>query len=378
MRNLFLYIVIVLFTTSCEENHELNTAFNVPLTLNSPNKVEIDVASNQNVEFTWEGGGAEDGSYVLYQVHFFKKGANINEPIEVIQSDLGALSKLSITHAVLNNIARKAGILPGESGLISWTVSASKAGIVKLSEAFNDIEVVRGEGIDNMPDSLYLYGAGNESQGQNGTLFRRAKDGVYILYSKIGANGELLLKGQSGDETFDYTLVNGKLKEGSATIIIPPNSQPYRITVDFNTLSIKSELISNVRCIWGANFDLIGNLAYIGNGKFSAPNSLIRFIDPNIPATNPPSWLSWIEERYYFIASVDGVDECWGRNDGISSERPIGNETLKFYELGEFNWSQWDHLWKMSGNLNNKRATITIDTNKENLKIHEFTNIANP
>jgi hypothetical protein len=378
MRNLLLCILVVFVTVSCEKNYELGTAFNVPSTLSSPTKVEIDVTSTQNVEFSWDGGGAEDGSYVLYEVQFFKKDTNMKDPIEVMQSDLGALSKLTMTHATLNAIARKAGVLPGENGVITWTVSASKAGVVKITEASRDIEVVRGEGIDNMPESLYLHGTGNESQGQQGTLFRKAKDGVYVVYSKVGGNGDLLLKGLSGNESFDYTIDNGKLKEGSGSLQLAPHTNPYRITVDFNTLSVKSELISNVRCVWGATFDVIGNLAYTGNGKFTASNSLIRFIDPNVPATNPPSWLSWIEERYYFIASVDGVDKCWGRNDGISPERPTGNESLKFYELGEFNWSQWDHLWKMNGNLNNKRATISINTNKENLMIHEFTNITNP
>lgn len=378
MRNLFICILVVFLTTGCEKNYELGTAFNVPSTLTSPNKVIIDVTSTENINLTWDGGGAEDGSYVLYEVQFFKKEGNLNEPVEVIPSDLGALPKLTLTHAILNTIARKAGIAPGESGLISWTVTASKAGVVKSSELLKDIEIVRGDGIDNMPQSLYLHGEGNETQGASGTLFRKAKDGVYVLYTKINGNGEVSLKGQSDGESYEYMVENGKLKEGNGTIKLSANNNPYRITVDFNTLSVKSELISNVKCIWGATYDVIGNLAYIGEGKFSAPNSLIQFIDPGNPATNPPSWLSWIEERYYFIASIDGVEKCWGRNDGISPERPTGGESLSFYEIGEFNWSQWDHLWKMSGNLNMKRATISINTNKENLMIHEFTNISNP
>jgi len=38
-------------------------------------------------------------------------------------------------------------------------------------------------------------------------------------------------------------------------------------------------------------------------------------------------------------------------------------------------WSQWEHLWKMKGDLDSKRATITINTNKGNLMVHEFSNI---
>jgi hypothetical protein len=378
MKNLFICILVVFMTAGCEKNYELGTAFNVPSTLNSPNKVVIDVTSSEHIDLTWEGGGAEDGSYVLYEIQFYKKGGNMNEPVDVIQSDLGALPKLTITHAILNAVARKAGIAPGESGVVSWTVISSKAGVVKASEVFRDIEIVRGEGIDNMPQSLYLHGEANESQGATGSLFRKAKDGVYVIYTKISGTGVVSLKGQSDGESYDYMIEGGKLKEGVGSLNLTPNINPYRITVDFNTLSVKSEIISNVRCIWGATYEVIGNLEYIGEGKFSAPNRLIQFIDPSNPATNPPSWLSWIEERYYFIASIDGVDKCWGRNDGISPERPTGGEALSFYEIGEYNWSQWDHLWKMSGSLNMKRATISINTNKENLMVHEFTNITNP
>ena len=93
------------------------------------------------------------------------------------------------------------------------------------------------------------------------------------------------------------------------------------------------------------------------------------------PETNPPGWLNWIEERYYFIAKVNGTDKCWGLRDGVSAERPLGSETASFYELIETPWSQWDHLWKMSGSLDMKKCTITINTNKNGLMIHEFSNI---
>jgi hypothetical protein len=66
---------------------------------------------------------------------------------------------------------------------------------------------------------------------------------------------------------------------------------------------------------------------------------------------------------------------CWGRHDSVSPERPVGGEDPSFYSLYEFGWSQWDHLWKMSGSLDYKHATITIETNKDNLFMHTFTNI---
>lgn len=368
--------ILVLFI-NCSEDFKLSTEFAVPTELVSPKKVELDVTSSKNIILSWAGGGAADGSYVIYEVLFVKKGESFSNPVMKILSDLGALEKLTLSHETLNSIARKAGIKPGETGNISWTVLSSKGGDVKPVDLQNDIEVIRGEGIDNMPDKLYLYGSGNESGGTEGSLFRKASDGVYVIYSKISGSGDLELKGVIGSDEFGYHLDGGKLKDGMGVINLTPNINPYRITVNFNTLSIKTELITNVRCIWGATFAPIGNLSYTGNGEFVADNCVIRFLDPSKPETNPPGWLSWIEERYYFIASVDGMDKCWGRLDGISPERPTGNEPLSFYELREFTWSQWEHLWKMKGDLDAKKATITIDTNKDNLMVHEFTNVTN-
>lgn len=367
----------ILIISGCAKKYELSCDFTEPTALSSPESVILDVASTNSIVLSWSGGGALDGSYALYEVVFNKKGENAANPVERIKSDLGAGQKLTLSHAILNAIARKAGIKPGEKGELSWTVITSKGGELRTTDLKKDIEVTRGEGIDNMPNNLYLYGSGNESSGDAGSLFRKAADGIYVIYSKVGGNGELEFKGKVGEEEFSYYLDNAKLKEGAGTMSLAPNANPYRITVDFNTLSIKTEMISKVRCIWGATYDVIGQLAYVGDGKFVANNSAIRFIDPSKPETNPPGWLGWIEERYYFIAEVDNVEKCWGRMDGVSSERPVGGEPLSFYELGEFTWSQWDHLWKMKGSLDSKRATITINTNKDNLMVHEFSNITN-
>lgn len=58
--------------------------------------------------------------------------------------------------------------------------------------------------------------------------------------------------------------------------------------------------------IWGATFDVIADMQYVGNGSFKKENVNIKFVDPNDPTTNPPSWLTWVEERYYFISTING------------------------------------------------------------------------
>ena len=41
-----------------------------------------------------------------------------------------------------------------------------------------------------------------------------------------------------------------------------------------------------------------------------------------------------------------------------------------FYDYGEFNWSQWDHLWKMSGAFDGANIAVKLYTNKDGLMTH--------
>lgn len=375
---LFFHLLITLLVaaTSCgNEGYSFNPAFATPTELSSPKSMTLDVTSTIPIVLSWTGGGAEDGGIVLYTVLFDKADGDFSHPIATYKSDLGAEPQLTITQADINTIARNAGIKPDETGSIKWTVTASKGGEVKTSGQVAEIAVTRGEGIDNIPSELYLYGPTTENGGKDGLQFRQVSEGVFCIYTKLGS-GNVSFRSSTGNDAYTYYInASGKLKEGTETTAIEHGEEVSRITINFNTLSMSVDKINtSVRCIWGATFNNIAILQYAGNGKFTGDGD-IRFLNPADPSTNPPSWLSWIEERYYFIAQVNGGDKCWGRGDNISAEWPSGSEAPSFYELHEFSWSQWDHLWKMKGTLDNSHATITIDTNANNLMTHTFTNI---
>lgn len=376
MKRIILWIYPVLLAmVSCQEDYELNTDFAVPTELNSPNSIQLDVSSPTPVVLSWSGGGAADGGIVLYEVLFEKADGDFSKPLATVKSDLGANSSLSITHADINTIARNAGIKPLETGDIKWTVNASKGGVVKRADKVATITVTRGDGIDNVPTELYLYGSATENRGEGGIPFRCVEEGIFQIYTKLSA-GNITFKSATTGETFSYYIDNSsKLREGDGETNVTASEEVTRLTVNFNTMAMTTEKIdSSVRCVWGATYDNIAVLEYVNNGKFVGEGD-IRFFDPAKPETNPPDWLSWIEERYYFIAKVNDVEMCWGRGDDVSAERPIGGEPASFYALYEFQWSQWDHLWKMNGSLDYTHATITIDTNADGLMIHTFTNV---
>lgn len=368
--------ITLLLLSSCEKDYELSTDFTIPTELVSPASILLDVKSLIPAKLSWKGGEASDGSYVIYEVLIDKAGGDFSKPLYRSFSDFGTDHQLSIPHTELNKIARQAGVKPDTSGDFIWTLYASKGGEVRHSGLTKTITLSRPAGLE-IPDKLYLHGAGNENGGTAGLLFRQASDGVFVIYTKVNA-GALNLKGEVGTDVIDYHINGATLEEGTESITVAPNvgASATRITIDFNALTMKAEVISNVRAIWGVTYGVIGNLQYDSNGKFVDNNSSVIFVSASRPETNPPGWLGWVEDRYYFIATIDGVDTCWGRNEDISENAPPANALASFYELGQFTWSQWLHLWKMSPSLDMKKCTITIDTNKDGMMIHQFSNVA--
>ncbi|MGI6243398.1 MAG: SusE domain-containing protein [Prevotella sp.] len=372
----FILGLLVLLFACCEDDYNFDPNFTAPTELTSPKSVKIDVSSTIPLTFSWSGGGAADGGIVLYKVLFDKADGDFTNPIAEMKGDLGAEPQLTITQSELNTIARKSGIKPDETGVLKWTVIASKGGDTKNCTETAQITVTRGEGIDNIPSELYLFGSATENGAENGQKFREVSEGVFCIYSKL-SSGDFVFRSSNSNDGFSYFVDDkGKLREGDTNMPASPSDDISRITVDFNSLSMKIDHIGqDVRCIWGATYNNIAVCSYIGNGKFVGDGD-IKFVQQSRPETMPPSWLSWVEERYYFIAKVNGADVCWGRGDDVSPERPTGGEPLSFYQLHEFGWSQWDHLWKMSGSLDMQHATITIDTNLDNMMVHTFTNLS--
>ena len=375
MKKILLIGSVLLAMMSCREDYELNADFTVPAKLDSPADIQLDVTSSTPIVLSWSGGGAADGGIVLYEVLFDKADGDFSTPLATMKSDLGAMPTLSVTHATINTIAKNAGIRPEATGNIKWTVSVSKGGVVKRADKAATMTVTRAEGIDNIPTELYLYGSAAENNGEGGLPFRCVEEGVFQIYTKL-SDGKISFKSGTTGDAFNYYIdENSKLRDSAGETTVTASEEITRLTVNFNTLGMTVDRIgSSVRCIWGASYGNIAVLNYTEKGKFAGEGD-IRFLNPNKPETNAPDWLTWIEERYYFIAQVNGSDVCWGRADDVSAERPVGGEPASFYALYEFPWSQWDHLWKMKGSLDYTHATITIDTNADGLMTHTFTNV---
>ena len=348
--------------------YELNTYFNVPDELVSPDPVELDVTSAKTVVLSWNGGSAEDGGIILYEVSFDKKGGDFSSPIAVMKSDQGAFNTLTLTHSALNTMARNAGIKPKESGSLIWTVSASRGGVKKASGLSSEIKLTRGEGIDNIPGHLFVSGSAALEAGQE---FRLVEEGMFVIYTELG-NGPLKFTSEKGGGINFYASESGKLNEGDGAydVVKAPASGLARITVDFNSLKFSIEQIDKkVRCIWSATYADVAVLDYAGNGNFTGEGDVV-FLGPGREGT--PDWCTWVEERYYFIAKVDGAEKCWGSTFGGGAPLPDG--TKEFYIVKENAWEQWNNCWKMDHAYDMTHVKFAIHTNKDNLMVHSYSN----
>lgn len=384
MKYLYLPIIatVLLLLSSCEDDYHLSDKFTVPTELESPKKVIIDVSSKNNILLSWSGGEASDGSYILYEVLFDKEGGDFTNPLSKIKSNLGALPKLTLSHDSLNAISRRAGIKPEETGNIIWTLIASKGGTTKTVDLKNVIEVTRGEGIDNMPEELYLFGSATENAGAGGQKFRKAAEGVYEIYTTLPQNGKIYFRSSTASDATNYYIDDSdrKLKEYDGDTQVTAFTAPCKITVNFNSLSMSiSDPVAQIKVVWIQTWmdvdDVNTNFVYEGNGIFRLSDCTftIPYRHPAWPAGQYSS-----DERYYFQTLIGGSWWHWRRMPNITENQPGANEPLSFFEIDTTApWAseQWTGGWKLKSDLWNKTLDLVIDTNKEGMVVHQFENI---
>lgn len=129
IRNIILTAFVITVMQSCTEKGpgiDYDITLGNDLTAPADN-AEIDLASATSVTFSWAESEAEDGGYVSYEVLFDEEGGDFSSPVAAMSSGSnGGAIDLSLSSADLNEIALSAGIAAGESGVVKWTVRASK------------------------------------------------------------------------------------------------------------------------------------------------------------------------------------------------------------------------------------------------------------
>ncbi|GAB6008660.1 SusE domain-containing protein [Dysgonomonas reticulitermitis] len=374
MKKIISGVLLLAAMVSCTKEYDLNVDFTAPTTLNGIEAVDLDLTSTDKIILSWSGGGAVDGTYVLYEVLFDQANGDFSDPFYTVAADLGSVSKLTLTHTQLNVIARNGGIKPEETGTLKWTVKASKGGDIKLVNPAKTIRLTRGAGISVIPNQLYLYGSATENSGAGGQEFRQESQGVFVIYTKLEQNGVIYFRDGTGLEATNYYIDanDSKLKEAEGETNVTSTANPVRIVIDFNTLTMSQNAVELIKIIWADTWldidpDHTGFI-YDGNGEFRLADQLLTIRHQH------PAWgAQWsTDERYYFQTYVGGTWYHW-RRKGLNDGNPSPDEAPAFFQIEDnavWNSEQWTGAWKFGSFVFDRRCDIVIHTNKDGIMYH--------
>ena len=370
MKKIAIFLFITSILCSCAEDYgELNINFSLPDEIFSPEEVTLVSGSTKKVLFSWEGGGADDGMYVQYEVLFDKKGGDFSSPLYTQVGDLGGVKRVTMQHAQLNNIAKLAGAKPGETVGVIWTVRTSKGDKSELYKPGKEIKITRYNGLSEMPEKLYLYGSATENGGQGGRIFGKREEGVFVIYTKL-TDGEIYLKDGTNETATQiyFNNVQNIYQEGEGSIQVTSTDEyATRIIVDLNNNSLSFGTVTELRAIWRDTDQVFG--ADESNG-YNAPSPFYYTeggvftltVTPNFIHRNP--WWGAGEYhddgRYYFVAKVNGTEYHWRNNEQANA--PTNSTPLSYFLINDKElWNYYrDVFWMMRDVFRDKLCHINI------------------
>jgi hypothetical protein len=382
MKDFIIYAFIIIAAISCTTEYEINTNITLPNLLDGPDAVTLIAGSSAKETFAWSGGKADDGSYVAYEIVFDKQDGDFSNPIYKQGSDGRGKSRVTITHAQLNVIARDAGVGPLGTANLKWTIKASKGGISHLVPIDKAISVTRFDGVSEIPETLFLYGSATENSGAGGFAFRKSADGVFVIYTKL-SNGFISFQNSTAVDADKYYFESrtNQIKEGEGGTTVTDSDNAVRIIIDFNSNILLIDEVTGIRMIWmdshlsvgqSETNDVTDDFSYLGNGEFVLPNRQLT-VEHRHPAW--PTGQTSTDDKYFMIANVGGTDYHW-RRAGSNTVRPDESTSPSYFQIADnIVWGsdatqqQW---WLLALSVQNKKCDVAIYTNKEGIMYHSF------
>lgn len=148
MHRTILFLSALFILSACTEDMEFKNIKVTPVNkfyapANSET-VELVDDKHTTLFFDWEPAKAEDSGSPLYEVLFDKKGGDFSTPIYRKPSDANSASSfVKIAHTDLDYICSLAGIQPGETITLIWTVSATRGLNQVLAKETHELTVKR-------------------------------------------------------------------------------------------------------------------------------------------------------------------------------------------------------------------------------------------
>lgn len=295
---------------------------------------------NAAVNFEWVAAKVGNNTPSFYEVQFDKATGDFSSPVyKEVAAKGGADNKLSITHRVVNRIAKAAGIEELGSGKVKWRVVAN-TGVVSAVSQSGVLELKRPAGFADNPADVYILGTATEA-GEDlakALKFKKLSDGVFEIYTSLGAGTYKMVDKTTGT-ALTFVLNGNLITEGTSANSPATAKTVYRINLDFNYSSaVLTEIVSVG--LWFSGYNAIkANLVYDAAGVWKGTFN-------NVWKTE--SWGK--DERYKFrVVEKDAAGALFTRNWGSSkldNNRPAANQDASYFLLKEVNNSQYDYAYK--------------------------------
>lgn len=321
--------------------------------------VRLQTSSSATLFFEWQSAFTEDGGAALYEILFDRVGGDFSNPIYTITSNSnGYLNNATISHALLNRITLATGVEPGETGEVIWTVVASRGLNRQMSEHRRTLSITTLEGFADVPEDLYITGAGSEGgEDLSAALpFRQTAQGEFEIYTRLEAGSAYtFVDRRTGTPRTFYTDDEVRLREGADGEGSSNSSTTgvYRINVDFNVATIEYTEIKSVGLFFSPDNAVMFDLPYAGAGVWTG-TGVVTF--------KQESWGR--DERYKFemVTVVNGNDVV--RQLGTvntTDNSPTPDQDPSYYYLRALpNVSQWDEKWKFMSEVDGQSTTISV------------------
>ncbi len=372
MKNIILFCSVILITllsvTSCKkEVRVLDTNITPVSELGTPvdqATIKLDPATGANIVFNWGAAQTPDSGLIQYEIVFDKADGDFSNPVHRVVSDgTGVQTKATITQKDLNKIASLAGIESSGTGNVKWAVVASKGTNSVISSQTRLLQLERPAGFAIVPGTLYIYGSATEA-GDDITKaipLKKTEEGVFEIYTSLKPGSYLLTDKPEADGTKYYVDANGIIKLGNTPTEISDEMKPYRLRYDLNVATTEIVKIESLGLYMSAYNTEIGQLDYVGNGKWEAPTIPVEFFQ-----------FSWgRDERYKFILHTENGMEYLG-SQNANNVQPAGQPASYFYLLPVSN-SQWDNTYKFDPSADMKNVKVEVLFNADSPYRHIVT-----
>ncbi|MDH5826347.1 SusE domain-containing protein [Sphingobacterium sp. SG20118] len=333
--------------------------------------VKLVSSASASLFFEWETALTEDGGAPQYEIAFDVVGGDFSKPLyKLTSNNKGYANNAYITHKVLNAVAALAGINPGESGDVQWTIVTSRGINRVISPAIRKLNISSLEGFADIPDELYATGEATEGGNDvaSALAFKQTASGEFEIYTKLEAGKEyVFLDRKDANARRFFTDNQVKLKEATEDFSMQVTQTGiYRIQLDFNVATVSFTEIKSIGIWFSPDNKILFNLPYQGKGIWSGTG---------IVAFKQEGWGK--DERYKFqletVANGKAVTEQFGAKNPTDSRPNASSDPAYYYLKLLKSVNQWDDKWKFADAVDGKSTTISVILQGDKEYTHQIT-----